>query len=410
VRSTTLLNKLLGIKQTRVQSLTFDAEGLVVDVCPTTRVAVCSGCGRRCKSTYDRRPRRWRHLDLAGMKLHLRYALRRLRCRRCGVSGELVPWAEPGSWFTHGFEQTVAYLAQSAAKSVVSTMMRVAWATVGAIVGRVVAKHRGPDALDGLTHIGVDELSYRKHHEYVTVVVDHARGAVVWAAPGKNADTLRSFFAELGAERCAKLEAVTIDMSGAYIQAVSEASPQAKIVFDRFHVQRLAHDALDEVRRAEVRALEDPIERRALKGSRFSLQKRPWNLTDLDKEKLSVVQRTNLPIYRAHMLKETLAAILDGRQPGLAKKQLEQWTTWASHSRLAPFARVARTIRAHLDGIVAYVATGLSNGPTEGLNGKARTITRRSFGLHSAHSLISMLFLCCSGLTLLPAHHWPRCH
>ncbi len=127
--------------------------------------------------------------------------------------------------------------------------MRIAWRTVGAILERVVPRHRTADPLDDLTHIGVDELSYRRHHEYVTVVIDHGRGAVVWAREGKDAAILAAFFEELGKDRCAKLEAVTLDLSAAYIKAVTEATPQARLIFDRFHVQRLAHDALDTVRR-----------------------------------------------------------------------------------------------------------------------------------------------------------------
>jgi len=123
--------------------------------------------------------------------------------------------------------------------------MRIGWRTVGAIIERVLPRHRSADPLEGLTHIGIDELSYRRHHEYVTVIVDHVRGGIVWAHPGKNAETLNAFFEELGEERCAQLEAVTLDMSAAYLKAVTEASPKARVIFDRFHVQRFAHDALD---------------------------------------------------------------------------------------------------------------------------------------------------------------------
>jgi transposase len=411
VRATTLLNKVLRFKSTRVVGVSFTEDGLLCDVEPTTSIPRCGGCGCKVAKLYDRRaPRVWRHLDVGGMKTELRYGLRRVDCRRCGVTSEWVPWASPGSWFTDAFEQTTAFLAQAAAKTVVSAMMRVAWSTVGAIIGRVVERLGGEDPLDGLTHIGVDELSYRRHHEYVTVVVDHVRGRIVWAAPGKNADTLRAFFAALGKERCARIETVTIDMSQAYITAVREAVPDAQLVFDRFHVQRLAHDALDEVRRAEVRQLVDVEERRALKHTRFALQKNPWNLNAVESDKLLDVQRTNRRLYRAYLLKETLAAILDRQQPHVARSKLRDWIHWARRSQLAPFKRVAATIRDHLDGIVAYVATGLSNGPTEGLNGKARTITRRSFGFHSAASLIAMLFLCCAGLVLRPAHVMPRFH
>ena len=405
MRATTLLKKAIGIKYTVCEHVHLARDGLVCDVRPTTRVPRCSGCGCKVRRVYDRRePRLWRHLDVAGMKLHLRYPLRRVDCRRCGVTTELVPWAAAGSWFTDAFEQTVAFLAQAAAKTVVVSMMRVAWATVGSIVQRVVERVLPGDRLEGLTTIGVDELSYRKHHEYVTIVTDHVRGRVVWARPGKNAETLRRFFEELGKERCAKLRAVSVDMSQAYITAVREAAPNATLVFDRFHVQRLVHDALDTLRRAEVRDVDEPDERRALKNSRFALQKNPWNLTDLEKTKLVEVQRVNRRLYRGYLLKETLAAILDGRQANVARTKLLEWASWAAHSQLAPFAKAARTILGHLDGIVAYVATGLSNARAEGTNGKVRTITRRSYGFHSAWSLIAMIFLCCSGLRLPPAH------
>jgi transposase len=409
MRATTLLSILFGLKLTRVLHFELSADGVIVDVAPKTRTPRCSGCYRRAPRVYDQRPRLWRHLDLAGVLVLLRYSVRRVDCRRCGVLTELVPWAEHRSGFTREFEQTAAYLAQRADQTTVSTLLRVAWMTVGRIVARVVNRLGPADRLEGLTHIGIDELSYRKHHEYVTVVVDHLKGRVVWVHPGKNADTVRRFFAELGPERAAKLEAVTIDMSGAYIHAVEEGAPQARLIFDRFHVQRLAHDALDEVRREMMRELHGTDEADAIKKTRFALQKNPWNLTQPEAERISIVQRRNRPLYRAYLLKEMLAFILSGRQPNVARRRLLDWISWATHSRLAPFRRVARTIARHLDGIVAYVATRLSNGPSEGLNGKIRTITRRAYGFHGARSLIGFIFLCCSGLNLMPVRTTPSC-
>ena len=404
MRITTILARILALKQTRIRSVDLEAEGLVLDVAPTTRVPICSGCFKRVHAVHDTyEGRRWRHLDVAGMRLWLQYEIRRVRCPRCGVTVELVPWAEPQSWFTFDFEQHVAYLAQRADKTTISDTMRIGWATVGSIIERVVARLRPSDALDGLRVIGVDELSYRRHHEYVTVVVDHERGAVVWAHQGKDADTLHAFFEELGPERCARLEAVTLDLSAAYIKAVTEASPKARLIFDRFHVQRLAHDALDTVRRQQWRAA-DPDDKHAIKGTRFALQKNPWNLSGIEYMKLALVQRTNRPLYRAYLLKETLAQILDGGQVNVARDKLLEWIAWATRSRLRPFRRVARTIKKHIEGIVAYVATGLSSGRSEGLNGKIRTITRRSFGFHSASSLIALIKLCCGGLSLAPVH------
>ena len=406
MRVTRLLRDLLGLEETRVLDVNFDEVGLVVDVAPTWRSPRCSECGRKCPG-YDRdRDRRWRHLDLAGVLVQLRYDTRRVDCPRCGVKVEQLPWAETSAWFTRPFEDHVGYLAQRCDKTAVSSMMRVAWDTVGAIIQRVVARHQKRDPLKGLTVIGVDELSYRRHHEYITVVVDHDRACIVWAKPGKNADTLRAFFDELGPARCAKLEAVTIDMSKAYIKAVTECSPQAQIIFDRFHVQRLAHDALDEVRRDEVRAATED-ERGALKKTRWALQKSPWNLNGVETMKLARLSTVNRRIFRAYLLKDALAALLDRKQVNVAATKLDEWISWASRSRLAPFRRVARTIREHAAGILAYVRSRLSNGRTEGLNGKLRTLTRRAYGFHSAHGLIAMLKLCCSGIDLQPVFLTP---
>jgi len=354
-------------------------------------------------NTYDHKPqRRWRHLDLAGMRLYLEYDIRRTKCPRCGVRNELVPWADTNSRFTRPFEDQVGYLTQRCDKTTVSKLMRIAWPTVGNIIERVVERHKSTDELDGLLFIGVDELSYRRHHEYVTVVVDHLSGSVVWAQKGKNADTLRAFFEQLGPERVANLEAVTIDMSAAYIKAVTEASPQAQIIFDRFHVQRLAHDALDQVRRDEVRQAE-PSERKALKKTRWPLHKNPWNLTRVEKDKLATLQRANRRLYRAYLLKEALADVLDRQQPGVAQKKLDEWLGWAQRSRLEPFRRVAKTIKKYKDGILAYIRWRFTNGLVEGLNGKTRAITRRAYGFHSAQSLIAMIRLCCSWISLEPA-------
>lgn len=409
MRTTTLLRSQLGLKDTRVVKVSFDELGLVVDVAPTWRRGRCSVCGAPSPGYDCYGERRWRHLDAMGMMVHLRYAVRRVRCKQCkGVKVEQVPWAEPGSWFTVPFEEHVGYLAQRCDQTTVSATMRIAWSTVGAIIQRVVARHRPSDVLDGLTQIGVDELSYRRHHEYITVVVDHVAGHVIWAKPGRNADTLKAFFTELGPARCAKLEAVTIDMSAAYIQAVTECAPQAQLVFDRFHVQQLVQKAVDEVRRDEVREASSKAERKQLKGTRWALLKSVWNLSLLDSARLVDLQRQNKRLYRAYLLKDAMVRLLGNPVEQFARWKLEEWIRWARRSRLAPFKRVAGTLRKYTEGVLAYVRSGLSNGRTEGLNGKARTITRRAYGFHSASGLIALLKLCCSGIHLQPVHHWPR--
>ena len=286
--------------------------------------------------------------------------------------------------------------------------MRTTWRTVGRIVGSFVARHfkGAPDRLENLTNIGIDELSFRKHHKYVTVVVDHDRGRIVWAAEGKNAATLGQFFEELGLERCALLNSITIDMSAAYIKAVKQYAPGATLIFDRFHVQRLVQNAADHTRRDEMRGTPKEV-RRALKGVRWAVLKSPWNLNAKEAATLKDLEELNRPIYRGYLLKESLADILDGRQINVARHRLEQWIAEAKASGLAHFERAARSIQKHIDGVLEYVRTRRNNGRVEGLNSKARTITRRSYGFHSARALISLLFLCCGGVTATPAFKRP---
>lgn len=408
MRATTIFRTLLQFPHTRVWSVEFGPFGLLVHVSPSTRIPYCSGCGCRVRAVYDGRTRSWRHLNACGMEVELRCFLRRVDCARCGVRVEMVPWADARSGFTRDFEEHVGYLAQTANQTTVADTMRIAWRTVGEIVKRVLPRHRDPNVqLDNLEHIGVDELSYRRHHQYVTVVVDHGTQRVVWSQEGKNAETLGRFFDDLGPERTAKLKTVTIDMSAAYIEAVTLRAPQAQIVFDRFHVQRLVQTALDELRRSEVRRLDDVGERGTLKRTKYALLKNPWNLSDVEYERLSRLQRTNRGLFRGYLLKNAIVDILGRRQVNVVREKLLEWISWATRSRLPPFKRVAATIKKYLDGIVAIVATGLNNARTEGLNGKIRVLTRRAYGFHSASALIGLIFLCCSGLVLRPVFKTP---
>jgi|KBSSwiStaDraftv2_1062776.scaffolds.fasta_scaffold339617_1 transposase len=400
--ATRILRELLDITDAFVQEFALIEHVLVVRVRPKNQVPRCSQC-RRPRAGYDQLGQRfWRHLSLGRWLICLTYVPRRVSCPDCGVRVEDLPWAAPESRFTLAFEEMVAYLAQLTDKTHVTEIMTISWRTVGRIVERVTARRLDPGRLDGLRRLGIDEFSYRKRHRYITIVVDHDRRRVVWAAPGHSAEALEGFFKELGPERSSKIEEVTIDMSAAYKTALEQCVPQAKVIFDRFHVQRLATDAVDEVRRSLMRELDEGEERRAVKRSRFVLLKNPWNLRISEKAKLRTIERKNRGLYRAYLLKETLAAALDYRQPKRATEALTAWLAWASRSKLAPFLKASRTIRKHFDGILAYVKGRLTNGFAEGINNKLRMVTRRAFGFHSAEALIAMLFLTAGGITLDP--------
>lgn len=349
--------------------------------------------------------RDWRHLDLAGVALYLRYDVRRVSCPRCGVVVERVPWSsDVRARFTDDFDDQVGHLAQRCDKTSIENMLGIAWRTVGRCIERVMKRRGRADPLAGLVQIGVDEISYRKHHHYLTLVADHVGRRIVWGKEGKDAATLKAFFDALGEERRKQIKAVSMDMSSAFMNAARDAVPWAQIVFDRFHVEALASKALDETRRdlwQELRK-DDPEAAKVLKRSRWALLKDPVNLTEAEEAKLSDIQRGNVRLYRAYLLREQLGDILDRRQPNVVRALLLGWISWALRSRLPAFVRTAQTIREHLDEIVAYVRWRLTNGIVEGLNNKARLLTRRAYGFHSADAVLAMIMLCCSGIVIPP--------
>jgi transposase len=407
MRATTVVRKLLAVKTLFVLDLCFEVVGVVIYVRPRWRRPRCPDC--QCpRPGYDQSPlRRWRHLALGRLPFFLAYAPRRVDCPVCGVVTEDVPWAAPRARVTRELAELTAYLAQQMDKTAVTRLTGLAWRTVGSIAERVVEERLDSKRFDNLSAIGIDEISFRKHHNYVTVVVDHTRRRVIWVGEGKCGDTLHRFFDDLGPERTANLTDVTMDMSQAYISVVQQRAPQARITFDRFHVSKLASDALDKLRRSEVRLITDLLEAKKLKGLRYALLKNPWNLTPIQEGRISDLPKVNRRIYHGHLFKEALAHLLDCKQPWRARRLLHRWISWAQRSRLAPFVKLSRTLKKHQDGIIAYVESGLSNGRVEGLNNKTRLITRRAFGFHGSNALAAMIYLCCGGIELNPP--LPQC-
>jgi transposase len=397
VRVTTAFKRLLRLPGASVIDVSLTGDGVVVTVRLRRHRRVCAQCGQtgRRLEIHDRRIKRWRHLDVGANRCIIECELRRLRCRDCGVRLEPVPWARPGAHHTRDFEDVVAWLAQQMAKTPITYRLRVGWRTVGEIIERVVADQLDERRLEGLVCIGVDEISWRRHHRYLTSVADHATGAIVWCRPGRNSATLNQFFAELG-DRKDSIRAVSIDMSGEYQRAIRDAVPQAEICFDPFHVCRLAARATDQVRRDEWNAHDrsHSATGRWVKGTRWSLLKAPERQTVAQLATLWEVQQANRRLYRAFLLREELRLLYQLDDSSLAPEHLDAWLAWATRSRLRRFVRLARTLREHRAGILAAIRLGLSNGRLEGLNSKIRLISHRSFGFHSADALITLIYLC----------------
>jgi transposase len=399
VRRRRVWARLLGIERAVVENVEIDPDGaLVVSVRPKAReLDRCGVCRRRCAGfDLGEGRRRWRTLDIGTTLCFLQADAPRVSCRRHGVVVCAVPWARHGSRFTRSFEDQTAWLAVNCSQTAVAALQRIAWRTVGGICARVAAEAQaGRDLLAGLRRIGIDEISHRKGQRYLTVVVDHDPGRLVWAAPGQDRKTMQQFFDELGIERCAQLELISCDMASWITLTISERCPNAEVCLDPFHVVKLATDALDLVRREvwnDARRAGHRQLAKDLKGARFALWKNPENLTDRQHAKLSNIQQTNKRLYRAYLLKEQLRQIY--RLPAdAAIALLNRWLAWARRCRLVPFVKLARTITDQRAGILAAIQHGLSNARVEAINTQIRLITRRAFGFHSPHALIAMLTL-----------------
>lgn len=420
MRATTAFNKMCAIPGAAVASVTFTPEGVVVGLRRRFRKLTCP-CGFKTRAAYDSSVRRWRHLDLGACRLLLEGEIRRLHCPRCGrVRTEEIPWARPGGRHTRDFEDVVAWLAQRVDKTTVAKLLRCSWEAVANIVSRVVADHIDDARLNDLYRIGVDEVSYRKGHRYLTIVASHDRdGAVVWAQEGKKSETLKAFYDELGDERKAGLEAISLDMGGAYAQATAAEVPHVTQCVDPFHVIKAANDAIDKTRRQawNLERTTNPAlkrkrgrprkgssppadEPRYIKHTRWALLKDPDDLNDNQLEVLHSLRLDRSVLYRCWQLKEALRDLYRLRRPQDAPLHLDWWLKWACRCRIPAFVKLSKTIRANRDRILAAVELGLSNSKLEGLNSKIRLINHRGYGHHSAAALISMIYLCCGGITV----------
>lgn len=404
MRSRRVWARLLGLGGAVVEEINFGDEGeVVVAVRPRWHELDRCGICRRRSPGFDLGGgrRRWRALDLGLARAFVEAAAPRVRCRDHGVVVCAVPWARHGSRFTRSMEDQIAWLAVHTSKAAVAELMRVTWRTVGAICERVMAEAGGRrDLLAGLERIGIDEISHRKGHRYLTIVVDHDTGRLVWAYPGRDRKTVERFLDALGEQRCSEIRLVSADMASWIAGPVRERCPNAVLCVDPFHVVQLAGDALDEIRRRvwnQARRAGQAEHARELKGARFALWKNPENLTRRQRAKLSSVQQTNKPLYRAYLLKQQLREIY--RVPAEhAIALLDAWLAWARRCRLEPFVKLAKTITEQRTGIVAAIEHGLSNARIEQANTRIRLITRRAFGFHSPDALIALAMLTLGGL------------
>ncbi|MGI5134631.1 MULTISPECIES: ISL3 family transposase [unclassified Streptomyces] len=422
MRSTSIWTRLLGVEHTVIDlveaeeddSAEAGAEDVVIvaHAHPAKRRRQrCGVCKRRC-ARFDSGEgrRRWRALDLGAVRVFIEADAPRVSCPEHGVVVAHVPWARHGAGHSLAFDDTVAWLATHCAKTTVTQLMRIGWRTVGNICARVWADVEARvDLLAGLRRIGIDEISYKRHHKYLTVVVDHDSSRLVWAAAGRDKETLRSFFDLLGEERSKKITHVSADAAEWIATVVAERCPNAVRVMDPFHVVQWATDALDEVRRAVWNAERGGKGRvtagsKALKKARWALWKNPTGLTEHQRAQLEFIAKAHPVLHRAYLLKEGLRLALKAGPD--TPETLRDWVSWARRSRLEPFVKLQRSIVKHWDAITAAAEHGLSNGLVESMNTKIRLITRIAFGFKDPDALIALAMLSLGGhRPHLPGRH-----
>jgi transposase len=276
----------------------------------------------------------------------------------------------------------------------VAELTLLSWDTVKAIVKTHLAKDYGKPFLKGVRYLGIDEIHVGKKGRFYTIVIDLEDGRILWAKPGRGGAALRGFWRRLRLAK-AKIEAVTTDMSAAYWNAVLEHLPDASLVFDKFHVIKLMNERLDDLRRQMVREAEGPLKLR-IKGTRFLLLRNPENLQKDQIPKLDEALKLNEPLLLAWYLKEELRELWN--QPSRQKMAafLKDWCLKAEQTAIGQLIKMAKTLRTHASGILAYAKHPITSGKLEGINNKIKTLTKRSYGFHDQNFFI---------LKLLSLHH-----
>lgn len=410
MRVKTVLRKLLGLCRATViggWELVDAGEGTRPKL--AVRVRAKGGargrCGR-CGSPapwYDRGDgeRRWRHLDMAYATCELVADAPRVHCATHGPTVAAVAWARHDSAFTRAFEDLVVHDAIVGNKAATAVRYGISWRAVNNACVRVATEALGRvDLLEGLVAVAIDEVKYKKGQRYLTVVCDHFSGRVIWAAKGRSKETVAAFFDALGDERAAKLGFVSADGAEWVRTVVAERAPDAVVCLDPFHVVGWAGEALDEVRRGEWNALRrggGAAAAKELKGLRWVLLRNWENLTGAQRGVIRDLERANRRMFRAWQLKEELRDIF-ALPLAAARRALDDWLAYASRSKLAPFVRLARTIRHYRASLEATFEWRLTNGIAESNNAAIGRIRANARGFHDPEAFITMIMLDRAGI------------
>lgn len=348
----------------------------------------CPKCHHPEMAVHDTTNKQWRHLNFFQHKTFLHCRVPRITCPTCGVHQVEIPWGRPGSSFTLLFEAFILALAREMPVKALSRLIREHDTLVWRVLHHYVKEARDAQSFEDVTRIGVDETSRKRGHEYVTLFVDLSRSKTLFVTEGKDKSTIAAFNQDLhnhGGDPDLITD-VCCDMSPAFIEGVREYLPNAKITFDRFHVMKLANEAVDEVRRVES------WERKELKKTRQLWLKNPENLNRDQQQTLESLAQINLKTARAWRIRLALRDFWDQPEEEAAA-YLKKWYFWATHCRLEPIKQLAYTIKKHWDGILNFSLSKITNGILEGINSLVQAARHRAKGYRSIEYFKTIIYM-----------------
>ena len=362
----------------------------------------CPECCGSC-SQADRGPERtWRHLDTMQFTTELKARIPRSRCTDCGVKTIAVPWGGKHSRFTLMFEAFAIKVLQSCANvSKAAKLLRLSWDSVHKIIERAVERGLDRRQLEGIKHVGMDEKSFGKGHDYVSVMTDIDNRRVLEVAPERTTEAANSLWKTLSETQRSEVESVSMDMWQAFMTSAGENAPNAEIVHDKFHISKYLGEAVDKVRRAENKTLKKDGDDR-LKGSRQLWLYSFENLDEDRQAQLSELQQQDLKTSRAWAIKENFRWFWDYAYAGNAKKFFAKWYGWARRSRLEPIKKVAFTLKTHLEGLLSYFRHRVTNATAEGFNSRIQSIKSAARGFRKFENYRLRILFYCGKLDLMP--------
>lgn len=407
MRDHELYATILGVQAPwTVARVELDVAGGAVHVWLTRPAGVpapCPECETACP-IYDHREREWRHLDTCQLQTRLHARVPRVDCPTHGVVQSTVPWATPGSKFTLLFERLAIDWLREAAVIAVARQLKLRWDAVWGIERRAVARGLERRGALELRYVGVDEKSFQRRHDYVTVVSDLAGARVLFVADDRKRESLEAFWAlGLTDPQRAQVEAIAMDMWEPYVQATRAQVPDAdaKIVFDRFHCAKHLNEGVDRVRRMEHRELKAAGDTR-LTGTKYTWLRHPDRFKPEAWRAFAALRNSTLKVARAWALKETAADLWEYRYVGAARRFFRRWYFWATHSRLQPMIEKARMLKTHLSNILTYLRHRITNATAEGLNSKIQWIRYTARGFRNRENFKTAIYFHCGGLDLYP--------